>query len=105
MKENHIKTNLEYREVARGEDKDYFIETLSYPINLEIDNPHFSRMQFPVSKAILIRTSPITDKVTIHIMKDTDLYSSFVNFEIDLSSHLLNIEKQEGYINVNLHTK
>ncbi|MEG1637750.1 MAG: hypothetical protein RR324_09575 [Cellulosilyticaceae bacterium] len=40
--------------------------------------------------------------VTIHVMRDIDLYSSFVNFEIDLNDKMLSIQKQEGYIDVKL---
>lgn len=98
MNKVNFKTNLEYRTIEREEDKDYFIETLSYPINLEIDIPYFSRLQFPKSRAVLVRTTPQESRVTIHIMRDIDLYSSFVNFEIELEEKTIEILKKEGYI-------
>ncbi len=98
MKTTLFTTNLEARTIQRGEDRDYFIETLSYPINLELTHPLMSRLQFPKSRAVLVRTSPYRQDVTIHIMRDVDLYSSFANFEIDLKGHILNIQKEEGYI-------
>ncbi|MEG0502575.1 MAG: hypothetical protein RR309_10655 [Cellulosilyticaceae bacterium] len=67
-----------------------------------MNNPCFSRIQFPESRVILVRTSPTTRVVTIHVMRDIDLYSSFVNFEIDLNDKMLSIQKQEGYIDVKL---
>ncbi|MGL6173719.1 MAG: hypothetical protein ACRC1P_03835, partial [Cellulosilyticaceae bacterium] len=94
----NLKTNLEYRIIERQQDKDYFIETLSYPINLEITVPYFSRLQFPDSRAILVRTTPQGSRVTIHIMRDVDLHSSFVNFEIELMGKMIEIMKEEGYI-------
>ena len=87
----NINTNLEYREIIRGQDIDYFIETLSYPIFLKLPNKLISQVQFPMSRAVLVRTSPTTSKVTIHIMRDIDLHSSFANFEIDLKDKELNI--------------
>lgn len=98
MNPNIIATNLEYRKIKRGEDIDYFIETLSYPVNLKLSLPHISRIQFPKSRAVLVRTSPGTTSVTIHIMRDIDLYSSFANFEIKLNGDKLKIEKEEGCI-------
>lgn len=97
-----IETDLTYRCIERGEDLDYFIETLSYPIALQIENPHMSRIQFPKSRAILVRTSPHNTWVTLHIMRDVDLYSSFANFELDLTHKKLTIKQKEGYIEVRM---
>lgn len=97
-----IQTNLEYREIMRGEDVDYFIETFSYPVNLERLTDYTSRIQFPKSRAILIRTTPHSQRITIHIMRDVDLQSSFANFEVDLEGRLLRIDKKEGYISLQI---
>lgn len=98
MQTSKIDTNLEYRKIKKGQDMDYFIESLSYPIELELPIPYMSRIQFPKSRAVLVRTSPHQTKVTIHIMRDVDLYSSFANFEIELSGRRLKITKEDGYI-------
>lgn len=98
----YIKTNLEARPIQRGEDIDYFIETFSYPVNLELEHPLMSRIQFPSSRAVLVRTTPYRKDITIHIMRDVDLYSSFANFELNLENHRLMIEKEEGYIRMYL---
>lgn len=98
MHTEFLQTNLEYRLIERGNDKDYFIETLSYPVNMDLKLPYMSRIQFPKSRAVLVRTAPFTSIVTIHIMRDVDLQSSFSNFEVDLTGKVLNIIKQEGYI-------
>lgn len=98
---NHlIDTNLEFRVIDREGDKDYFIETLSYPINLELDVEGMSRIQFPSSRAVLIRTTPMNDWVTVHVLRDSDLYSSFINFEVNLTGKKIKIEKREGYIHM-----
>lgn len=93
MKANIICHGLEYRTIEKEGDTDYFIETLSYPVNLNIDLPNISRIQFPKSRAILVRTSPKSDLVTIHVMRDIDLHSSFCNFEINLKDLRLTIRK------------
>ncbi|MGL4345924.1 MAG: hypothetical protein ACRCTE_12055 [Cellulosilyticaceae bacterium] len=98
----YFKTNLEYREIQRDQDIDYFIETDSYPINMEHELPFMSRIQFPKSRAILVRTCPDSLIVTIHIMRDIDLHSSFANFVIDLKDRELKIWKCDGFISVAL---
>lgn len=89
---------MEYREIKKEEDTDYFIETLSYPISMELPIPYMSRIQFPKSRAVLVRTNLHTTKVTIHIMRDVDLHSSFANFEIELDERRLNLTQKDGYI-------
>ncbi len=102
MKENIICEGLEYRTIEKGEDTDYFIETLSYPVNLNIELPNISRLQFPKSRAVLVRTTPSSDLVTIHIMRDIDLHSSFCNFEVDLKKLQLRIIIRDEYIDISV---
>ena len=97
---NRIETNLEYRTIERDGDRDYFIESSSYPVNLMLGLPHISRIQFPKSRAILIRTSPGINTVTVHVMRDIDLHSSFANFEIELGPNKLVIKESKGQVDV-----
>lgn len=103
MQHTLFETNLEARIIEREGDQDYFVETFLYPLNFTIDTPYVSRIQFPMPRAVIIRTSPKSTKVTIHILRDTDLFSSFANFEIELKDKKLFLIKEEGYIN--LYTK
>ena len=98
----HIASDLSYRTITRGEDTDYFIETDNYPIDLLATVPPLSRIQFPTSRAILVRTSPHTPYVTIHILCDTDLYSSIANFELDLTIYQFFIQHEGSYITLTL---
>lgn len=102
MTENIICEGLEYRTIENGEDRDFFIETLSYPVNLNVEIPNVSRLQFPKSRAVMIRTSPRSDVVTIHIMRDIDLHSSFCNFEVDLKGLELTIKKNAGSVDIDI---
>ena len=102
MREDLIETNLEARVIEREGDQDFFIETFLYPMNFEIDIPYMSRIQFPMPRAGLIRTTPISRWVTVHVLRDIDLFSSFANFELDLTDKKLVLKKEEGYIRLYL---
>ncbi len=105
FQDQKIDTNLDYRTIKRAKDTDYFIETLSYPVRLDLAAANISRIQFPKSRAVLVRTSPDTSQVTVHIMRDVDLYSSFANFEVELAEGQLKIHKQKGYIEMTISSK
>ena len=102
MREDLIETNLEARGIAREGDQDFFIETFLYPMNFELDIPYMSRIQFPMPRAVLIRTTPVSRWVTVHVLRDLDLFSSFANFELDLTDKKLVLRKEEGYIHLYL---
>lgn len=102
MNHLHIDSTLRSRAIQRAIDTDYFIDTLSLPINLYLQVPSLSRIQFPSARALLIRTSPSTTLITIHLLADTDLYSSFTNFEVDLTEHILSIIRDEDTITITL---
>ncbi len=91
-----ISSDFEMREMPRGEDLDLFIPTEGIPLNLEIEKMGFSRIQFPNTKAVLIRLSPKSERITCHILKDIDLFSSFANFEV--AAHTIQMHKKEHYI-------
>ena len=93
-----FRTNLETRVIEREGDQDFFIETYSYPLNLILEVTGMSRIQFPMSRAILVRTTPRSKWVTVHVLRDVDLFSSFANFELHLEGKKLSIQKEEGYI-------
>ena len=102
MREDLIETNLEARVIEREGDQDFFIETFLYPMNFELDIPYMSRIQFPMPRAVLIRTTPVSRWVTVHVLRDVDLFSSFANFELDLTDKKLVLRKEEGYIRLYL---
>lgn len=102
IKNDLFETNLEARLIDREGDTDYFIETFLYPLNVELDIPYVSRLQFPLTKAMIIRTTPVSKRVTIHMLSDTDLFSSCANFELDLEERKLFFMKEEGYLRLYL---
>lgn len=102
MNNDLFETNLEARIIEREGDKDFFIETFMYPLNFELDMTYMSRIQFPMPRAVIIRTTPVSRWVTIHVLRDVDLFSSFANFELDLTEKKLFLIKEEGYIRLYL---
>ncbi|MHC1747813.1 MAG: hypothetical protein AB9856_05385 [Cellulosilyticaceae bacterium] len=104
-----IKTNLAIREIERGEDVDLFIDTKHCVVECDFGVVFLSRFQFPNMRAILVRTSPYREQVTIHLLADTDLLSSFMNFELNLSDKTLHIMKSaykiEMYIEESLENR
>lgn len=93
-----IQTNLEVRPIAREQDIDLFVQTLDFPIHLEVSDGRYSRLQFPKAKAVLIRLSQDGNSVTCHILRELDLFSSFVNFEVKQVLEKITILKKENYI-------
>jgi hypothetical protein len=93
-----LNTNLEIRPIERDGDMDLFIPTLDYPVHLEGMGEDFSRIQFSKARAILIRMSPKVKTITCHILKDVDLFSSFVNFEVRKELSNIAIYQRDGYI-------
>ncbi len=95
-----IETNLQVREIQRNADIDLFIQTSGVPVHLEIPDSHYSRIQFPKAKALLLRMSPTSHVITCHILRDIDLFSSFANFEVHKPLEKIVLYQQEGYIDL-----
>ncbi|MGL4361676.1 MAG: hypothetical protein ACRCSG_00025 [Cellulosilyticaceae bacterium] len=106
-----IDSVLKYSTISRCDDTDYFIETNGLPVMFYIDTPYLGRIQFPYPYAILVRTAANSKKITLHLLSDSGLKSSFINIELDLSSHLLWVHHQTSSItltllpSLNLNTK
>ena len=43
---------------------------------------------------VLLRINKNLDTITVHLMRDIDLFSAFANFELDLSNQILCIKNQ-----------
>lgn len=101
-----IVSDFEGRAIEREYgDKDIFFDTDLMSVNIEFEDDRFSRIQFPKVRMILVRTSPISSAVTVHFLRDIDLFSSFVNFELECGESTLNISKEDGYIRFFLEKK
>ena len=89
--------DFEYR-IIREEDNDLdiYVDVNYRCLNINLGKCDFfnSRIQFPYVRSILLRLNKNMDTITVHLMRDIDLFSAFANFELDLSHHILSIKNE-----------
>ncbi len=104
-----IESDMEMRTIREaGEDIDIIIPLNNRSVNLYLDDmPNYikSRFQFSLIKNIIFRFCTIEESTlcTIHFLRNIDLHSSVVNFEVDYWNHYFEIKNKE-YL-VEIHTK
>ena len=98
-----LKSDFEIREIRREDengDVDLFIPIEYRTVNLFIpfiDKSKMSRMQLCKVKNIVIRfnTKAGNNMCSIHFLKDIDLLSHLLNFELNYENHEIIIEQEE----------
>lgn len=106
LNENNFSLNsdLEIRTIREDEnDKDIIISLNRRTVNLYFrDLPKYikSRIQLLDVQNIIIRYSKdkFNNMCTIHILRNIDLHSSIMNFEIDYTNINLEINEKEYYV-------
>lgn len=91
----NLDTDFEYRVIREDEnDVDLFIDINYRSLDLEINNSYFinSRIQFPFVRSVILRLNKSNNLMTIHLMRDIDLFSAFANFEVDYTNSVINIK-------------
>lgn len=83
--EKLLDTELFYRsnEKENG-DIDVFVDLEERTVNLVSKDPRLSRIQFPKVRFLLFRISEADHRLTLHMMRDIDLFSAFANVELSL---------------------
>ena len=78
------------------DDLDIYVDVNYRCLDIEIGENNFfnSRIQFPFVRSVLLRINKNLDTITVHLMRDIDLFSAFANFELDLSNQILCIKNQ-----------
>lgn len=92
-----IDCDFEYRTIREEDDDiDIYVDVNYRCLDINIGKCDFfnSRIQFPYVRSILLRINKNMNTITIHLMRDIDLFSAFANFEIDLSNHILSIKNE-----------
>ena len=90
-----LNTDFDYR-IIREEDNDIdlFID-INYR-SLDIDTCEYSffnsRVQFPYVRSLILRINKESNVMTVHLMRDIDLFSAFANFEINYDNCIINIK-------------
>lgn len=83
--EKFLDTELSYRnnEKENG-DLDVFVDLEGRTLNFASKDQRLSRIQFPKVRFLLFRISKADRQITLHIMRDIDLFSAFANVELSL---------------------
>lgn len=84
--ELNLDTDFQFRVIREeDEDIDLFIDINYRSLDIEFnDNSFFnSRIQFPYVRSLILRINKSSDVMTVHLMRDIDLFSAFANFEVN----------------------
>ncbi|WP_243444945.1 hypothetical protein [Romboutsia maritimum] len=102
-----LDTDFEYR-IIREEDNDLdiFIDLNYRSLDVCTKESEFfnSRIQFPFVRSLILRINKDKNTMTIHLMRDIDLFSAFANFEVDYKDSIFNIknDNEKVYISKTL---
>ena len=94
----NLDRDFDYR-VIREEDNDLdlYIDINYRCVDINIGESNFfnSRIQFPYVRSILIRINKESHLMTVHLMRDIDLFSAFANFEVDYTNSIFKIKNYQ----------
>ena len=94
----NLDSDFDYR-VIREEDNDLdlYIDINYRCVDINIGESNFfnSRIQFPYVRSILIRINKESYLMTVHLMRDIDLFSAFANFEVDYTNIIFEIKNYQ----------
>ena len=94
----NLDSDFDYR-VIREEDNDLdlYIDINYRCVDINIGESNFfnSRIQFPYVRSILIRINKESSLMTVHLMRDIDLFSAFANFEVDYTNSIFEIKNYQ----------
>lgn len=95
----NLDTEFDYRIIREeGNDIDLFIDINYRSLDIDCgDSSIFfaSRLQFPFVRSIILRFNKLNNLMTVHLMRDIDLFSAFANFEIDYSKSIISIKNDK----------
>ena len=94
----NLDSDFDYR-VIREEDNDLdlYIDINYRCVDINIGESNFfnSRIQFPYVRSILIRINKESHLMTVHLMRDIDLFSAFANCEVDYTNSIFKIKNYQ----------
>ena len=93
-----LDSDFDYR-VIREEDNDVdlYIDINYRCVDINVGESQIfnSRIQFPYVRSILLRINKESHFMTVHLMRDIDLFSAFANFEVDYHDSVFEIKKYQ----------
>ena len=90
-----LDTDFDYRIIREEEnDLDLFIDLNYRSLDIDSGNTDLfsSRIQFPFVRSIILRLNRESHIMTVHLMRDIDLFSAFANFELDYKDSIIKIK-------------
>ena len=90
--------DFEYRIIREEDDDlDIYVDVNYRCLDIELGENNFfnSRIQFPFVRSVLLRINKNLDTITVHLMRDIDLFSAFANFEFDYKNYIFNIKNNQ----------
>ena len=90
-----LDSDFDFR-VIREEDNDIdlFIDINYRSLDIDTNENGFfnSRIQFPYVRSLILRINKEANVMTVHLMRDIDLFSAFANFEVNYDNCVINIK-------------
>ena len=99
----YLDTDFNYRIIREeNDDIDLFIDVTYRSVTIDTNKDSFfkSRIQFPYVRSLILRINKKSNIMTVHLMRDIDLFSAFANFEVDLENCVINIKNEFEKVNI-----
>lgn len=99
----NLDIDFEYRIIREeNDDVDLFIDLNYRSLDIDSNGSNFfnSRIQFPFVRSIILRFNKNENIMTMHLMRDIDLFSAFANFEIDYTNSVIHIKNNLEKVNI-----
>ncbi|WKK93416.1 hypothetical protein Q0Y04_03225 [Clostridioides difficile] len=104
----NLNLDFDYRIIREeNDDVDIFIDINYRSLDIDTDGSNLfnSRIQFPFVRALILRLNKNNQCMTIHLLRDIDLFSAFANFEVDYTDSIVNIKNQNEKVILNKSIK
>ena len=93
----NLDIDFDYRIIREeNNDIDLFIDINYRSLDIDTDHNGFfnSRVQFPFVRSLILRINKESNIMTVHLMRDIDLFSAFANFEVNYDNCVINIKNE-----------
>ena len=98
-----LDTDFDFR-IIREEDNDIdlFIDLNYRSLDIDTGNNNLfsSRIQFPFVRSIILRLNKNDYTMTVHLMRDIDLFSAFANFEVNYKDSVIQIKNNQEKVSI-----
>lgn len=91
----NLDSDFDYRVIREEEnDIDLYIDINYRCVDINVGESEIfeSRIQFPYVRSILLRINKNDYLMTVHLMRDIDLFSAFANFEVNYENNIFSIK-------------